>query len=66
MMTSGTGRQTEGTSDQVPATHNTTVRLEVGTAHRCDLDETNRANNERTVIDLHGVSHPLPVGGAHL
>jgi len=47
-------------------TNSTDVRLEVGIAHRCDLDETNRSNIERMIIDLNGVSHVVPVGDAHL
>jgi len=44
----------------------TNVRLEVGIAHRCNLAETNRLNNQRVTIDLNGVFHVVPVGGAHL
>ena len=48
------------------STSKANVRLEVGPAHRCDLDETSRVNNQRIVIYLNGLSHGVPVGGAHL
>ena len=47
-------------------TNRTDVRLEVGIAHRCNVDEADRVNIERTNVDLNGFSHVVPVGDAHL
>jgi hypothetical protein len=41
-------------------------RLEVGTAHRDDVDETNRLNLLSVIIRVNGFTHGAPVGGAHL
>jgi hypothetical protein len=42
------------------------VRLEVGTAHRCGVDETIGANNHSPIIYRVRFTRVAPVGDAHL
>jgi hypothetical protein len=48
------------------ATTNKFVRLEVGIAHRCNVDETRLLNNRFAIVYLNRFTHDAPVGGAHL
>jgi hypothetical protein len=42
------------------------LRLEVGTAHRCDVAETIQLNNDTLITHQGRFVHGAPVGGAHL
>jgi len=43
-----------------------TVRLEVGTAHRCGVHETVQVKQNRFGTQQKEYTHVAPVGGAHL